>query len=303
MILSIKGLTKKYGDKTALNSIDLDIEKGKIFGLIGQNGAGKTSLIRIINQIINYDSGTIDIDNKPLSEKSILKIGYLPEERGLYKNMTILEQALYFGQLKNMTKKEVSTELNYWLNKFDIQGWKNKKIQGLSKGMAQKVQFIIAVLHKPTLLILDEPFSGFDPLNALTISKEIKELANKGTTIVFSSHRMESVEDMCDDMCLLHNGSILLKGNINQIQKEHQEESYRVSLENCHLNSLENFINANENYSVLNNINETTTIEVVNPNISSSKLLSNFQEFGEVVFFQKHIPSLQDIFIKTIANA
>ncbi|OJR79977.1 ABC transporter ATP-binding protein, partial [Escherichia coli] len=197
-ILEVKDVVKTYSDKTALNKVSLTVPKGTIYGLLGPNGAGKTSLIRIINQITYPDSGQILLDGEPLSPRHIQDIGYMPEERGLYKTMKVGEQAMYLAQLKGLSKAEAKRQLDYWFDKLDIKGWWNKKIQELSKGMAQKIQFVVTVLHEPKLLILDEPFSGFDPVNANIIKDEILELKEKGTTIIFSTHRMESVEEMCD---------------------------------------------------------------------------------------------------------
>ena len=197
-LLEIRGVTKTYGNYTALNNVSLTIPKGSVYGLLGPNGAGKTSLIRIINQITIPDKGEVILDGEKLAPHHISDIGYLPEERGLYKSMKVGEQALYLAQLKGMSKSEAKKRLKYWFDKFDIFSWWNKKIEELSKGMAQKVQFVVTVLHQPKLLIFDEPFSGFDPINAQLIAKEILQLRDEGATIIFSTHRMESVEELCD---------------------------------------------------------------------------------------------------------
>ena len=197
-ILEVKNVIKTYGEYTALNKVSLTIPNGSIYGLLGPNGAGKTSLIRIINQITLPDGGEILLDGEKLNPKHVQNIGYMPEERGLYKSMKVGEQCLYLAQLKGMSKTDAKLQLDYWFDKLDIKGWWNKKIEELSKGMAQKVQFVVTVLHKPKLLILDEPFSGFDPVNANLIKDELLELNKQGTTIIFSTHRMESVEELCD---------------------------------------------------------------------------------------------------------
>lgn len=303
-IISIRDLSKTYGSKVALDKISIDIPKGSICGLIGQNGAGKTSLIRILNQIISKDSGSIFFKGIKINNDTTSLIGYLPEERGLYKNMSIEEQALYFGQLKGMSKKKSLIQLNYWLNKFDIIDWKKKKIQSLSKGMAQKVQFVMTVLHQPELLILDEPFSGFDPINANIIGQEIKELALRGTTIIFSSHRMESVSEMCDTLYLIHQGKILLSGDIEEIQKSYGHKIYKAEIINHNKSKWIQF-NENPNYSIKINSKKKDGIyfEVINYNQETNHLLKDLVDIGQVISFHQYLPSLQDIFIKTIENA
>lgn len=217
-LLHIKRVYKTYAEHKALHNISIHVEKQRIFGLLGPNGAGKTTLIRIINQITAPDSGEIFFENEKLSPKHISQIGYLPEERGLYKKMKVGEQALYLAQLKGMNKGEASYKLKEWFEKFEIKDWWDKKVEELSKGMAQKVQFITTVLHEPKLLILDEPFSGFDPINTNLIKKEILELREKGSTIIFSTHNMESVEEICDDIALINKSKKILEGNVNEIK-------------------------------------------------------------------------------------
>ena len=201
-LIQCKDVTKNFGEKTALDHVSLDIPEGKIFGLLGPNGAGKTTLIRIINRITIPDGGEILFGGRPITQKDVEKIGYLPEERGLYRKMKVGDQAMYFARLKGMSSKDASTELKKWFVKFGIQSWWNKKVEELSKGMAQKVQFITTVVHRPSLLILDEPFSGFDPVNAQIIRDEILQLKAQGATIVLSTHNMESVEELCDEIAL-----------------------------------------------------------------------------------------------------
>ncbi|NIJ46444.1 ABC-2 type transport system ATP-binding protein [Wenyingzhuangia heitensis] len=303
IILDIQNLHKSYGSKMALKGVSLQINKGTIYGLIGQNGAGKTTLIRILNQIIEADRGNVFFNGKPLTARDIKTLGYLPEERGLYKNMTIEEQALYFGQLKGMTKMEAKNQLNYWLDRFDITTWKNKKIQDLSKGMAQKVQFIITVLNQPNLLILDEPFSGFDPLNAQLIADEIKNLAQQGTTVIFSSHRMESVADMCDALSLIHNGEIILQGSISEIQKKYAKEIYEIHLVNTHKEQLATFLNNNAYSTLIVEDNKQELKLEVTKVTTERNLLQDILKLGELKLYKQYIPSLQEIFIKTIENA
>ena len=304
IILIIDRLFKNYGDKIALNNVSINIKKGCIYGLIGQNGAGKTTLIRILNKIIEAEKGSILFNDKILESKDVQKIGYLPEERGLYKNMSIEDQALYFGQLKGMSKTTAKEQLSYWLEKFDILDWKKKKIENLSKGMAQKIQFIITVLHEPELIILDEPFSGLDPINADIIANEIKELSKKGKTIIFSSHRMESVTDMCDQLALIHKGEILLKGSLSAIQNKYASEIYEVTIKNLLKDALIDLKNnAKLEIIKIKLIGDLTQLEIVTTTLSNNELLNKISVLGNVQLFKRHMPSLQEIFIKTIGNA
>ncbi|WP_010135821.1 ABC transporter ATP-binding protein [Ochrovirga pacifica] len=302
--LVIENLSKSYRNKIALNSVSFQIPQGSVYGLIGQNGAGKTTLIRILNKIIDADSGQVLFKGEKIDSNTIAHIGYLPEERGLYKNMTIEEQALYFGQLKEMSKPKAIAAMDYWLQRFDILDWKKKKIEDLSKGMAQKVQFIIAVLHQPELLILDEPFSGFDPINADLIAQEIKELSKQGTTIIFSSHRMESVSEMCDDVCLIHKGTTLLQGSIEKIQEQYANEVYEIGLTTVNPSLLTEFLN-NAAYQTkrIAQTPEKVSLETSIVAGNSSELLQTISGLGTVHLFKKHVPTLQEIFIKTIQNA
>ena len=225
-ILEVENVVKQYGDYVALNKVSLTVPKGSIYGLLGPNGAGKTSLIRIVNQITMPDSGTVTFDGELLKPKHVQYIGYLPEERGLYKSMKVGEQCLYLAQMKGLSKSEATAQLKYWFDRFEIQGWWNKKIQELSKGMAQKIQFVVCVLHKPKLLIFDEPFSGFDPVNANIIKDEILELKKQGSTIIFSTHRMESVEELCDDIALIQQSNKLIEGKLTDVKKQYRTNSF-----------------------------------------------------------------------------
>lgn len=300
-LLSLKNVHKSYNDKIALKGVSLQIKQGSIHGLIGQNGAGKTSMIRIINKIIEADSGEILLNDVTITQKEVSKIGYMPEERGLYKNMTLEEQVLYFGQLKGMTKDAAFKQLDYWLEKFELTSYKKKKIHQLSKGMAQKVQFIVTVLHQPSLLILDEPFSGFDPVNANLIASEIKNLAKQGTTIIFSSHRMESVEVMCDEISLIHQGTILLQGTIANIKEQYAIKAYQIVIENPKEELLTLFV---EKYNAsITKHASTVTLNVSNSTLENNSFLQEVMEIGLVKSFQQNIPTLQDIFIKTIQDA
>ena len=237
--LSIDSVSKKFGSHTALNNISLNIPEGCIYGLLGPNGAGKTTLIRIINQILLPDSGKVFFNDRELNQSHIKQIGYLPEERGLYPKMKIGEQAIYLAQLKGMDRKIAKAELKKWFEKFEISDWWNKKVTELSKGMAQKVQFIVTVLHKPKLLIFDEPFSGFDPINANLIKDEILELNKEGATVIFSTHRMESVEELCEHITLINKSNKILDGNLDEIKKEFKTNTFEVAVSAPDARSLE----------------------------------------------------------------
>jgi len=227
-LLHVKRVYKSYAKHVALHNLSLHIKQQSIFGLLGPNGAGKTTLIRIINQITAPDKGDVFFEKEKLAPKHISQIGYLPEERGLYKKMKVGEQALYLAQLKGMSKKEAEIKLKNWFEKFEITAWWHKKVEELSKGMAQKVQFITTVLHEPKLLILDEPFSGFDPINTNLIKKEILELRDKGSTIIFSTHNMESVEEICDDIALIHKSKKILEGKVTEIKNSYKSNIFEI---------------------------------------------------------------------------
>ena len=228
-IVELKGINKSYQNYKALNDLNLKIPKGKIFGLLGPNGAGKTTLIRILNQILIPDTGKVLFNGETLSQKNIINIGYLPEERGLYRKMKIGEQAIYLARLKGLSKKEAKEKLNFWFDKFEISHWWDKKIEDLSKGMAQKIQFIVTILHEPELLILDEPFSGLDPVNSKLIKKEIIELKKKKTTIILSTHDMNSVEEICDNIALIDKSNKILEGSVNKIKEEYSEKIWEIT--------------------------------------------------------------------------
>lgn len=302
--LEIKNIVKKYGDYTALNSVSLQIPKGSIFGLLGPNGAGKTSLIRIINQITLPDSGEIILDGQQLKPADVKNIGYMPEERGLYKSMKVGEQCLYLAQLKGMSKNDAKVQLDYWFNKLEIQGWWNKKIEELSKGMAQKIQFVVTVLHQPKLLIFDEPFSGFDPVNANLIKDEILELKQKGATIIFSSHRMESVEELCDDIALIHKSNKLLDGKLVDIKKQFRTNTFEVGVltnnEAKLVNDLsDKFTVSKTNFKTLNN---ELKLEINCDFYAPNELLNTLLQYGQVTHFTEKIPSVNDIFIASVTN-
>lgn len=303
-ILEVKNVLKQYGDYTALNRVSLTVPKGSIYGLLGPNGAGKTSLIRIINQITLPDSGEVLFDGEKLQPKHVQYIGYLPEERGLYKTMKVGEQCLYLAQMKGLSKAEAKKQLEYWFDRFEIQGWWNKKIQELSKGMAQKIQFVVCVLHKPKLLIFDEPFSGFDPVNASLIKDEILELRKQGSTIIFSTHRMESVEELCDDIALIHKSNKLIEGKLDDVKRQYRTNSFEVGILSDNVEGLmfditQKFTVAQTNFKSLN---DEIKLEIQLGNATPNELLQVLTQRGQVTHFVEKIPSVNDIFIQTVSE-
>ena len=302
-ILEVKNVVKQYGDYVALNSVSLTIPKGSIYGLLGPNGAGKTSLIRIINQITLPDSGEVLLDGEKLQPHHIQQIGYLPEERGLYKSMKVGEQCLYLAQLKGLSKKEAKIQLDYWFEKLDIKGWWNKKIEELSKGMAQKIQFVVCVLHQPKLLIFDEPFSGFDPVNANIIKDEILSLKEKGTTIIFSTHRMESVEELCDHIALIHKSNKLIEGKLEEVKRQYRSNSFEVGILTDNVEGL--MYDLTQKFTVgpanFKSLNQELKLEIQLGTGTPNELLQVLTQRGQVTHFVEKIPSVNDIFIKTVA--
>lgn len=304
-VLTVENVCKNYGSFTALNNVSISVPKGSIFGLLGPNGAGKTSLIRIINQITLPDSGTVYLDGEILQPHHIQHIGYLPEERGLYKSMKVGEQALYLAQLKGMSKEEAKKKLKYWFEKFEITHWWDKKIQELSKGMAQKVQFIVTVMHSPKLLIFDEPFSGFDPINANLIKDEILNLRNEGASIIFSTHRMESVEEMCDYIALINKSNKILDGKLKDIKQQFKTNQFEVGLLSVNKELLLNQIN--EKFTVENSqaisFNDDLRLLISLKNGETSKDLIEFlNNKAQITHFTEVIPSVNDIFLKSVAS-
>jgi ABC-2 type transport system ATP-binding protein len=302
IILSAKNICKQYANHTALDNVSIDIEKGQVFGLLGPNGAGKTSLIRIINQITGPDSGELFFEGEKLSPRHIERIGYLPEERGLYKKMQVGEQALYLCQLKGPSKKEALKRLKYWFEKFEITAWWNKKVEELSKGMQQKVQFIVTVLHEPSLLILDEPFSGFDPINANLLKQEILHLKEKGTTIVFSTHNMESVEQLCDHVVLINKAKKIVDGSVKNIRKEFKSNTYNIDF----AGSMIGFTNALWTCAELISSNEedeikTATIKL-SGNATINQVLEQLLPVVKILGLKELIPSMNDIFISKVSQ-
>ena len=304
-ILVTKEVTKKYGEHTALDHVSLEIPKNSIYGLLGPNGAGKTTLIRIINQITYPDKGEVLFDGEPLSSEHIAQIGYLPEERGLYKSMKVGEQALYLAQLKGLSKAEAKKRLEYWFERLDIGKWWNKKIQELSKGMAQKIQFIVTVLHRPKLLIFDEPFSGFDPVNANLIRDEILKLRDEGATILFSTHRMESVEELCDYMALIHKSNKLLDGKVSTIKKQFKSNTYEVGIEVGEAAVFKNLLQEKFQFeeTFFHSIHHDLQLNIkIKEAHTQNDLLQFLMAHGRINHFKEVIPSVSDIFIKTITS-
>nr|WP_314837893.1 ATP-binding cassette domain-containing protein [uncultured Flavobacterium sp.] len=304
-ILEINQVVKQYGDYKALNAVSLNIPKGSIYGLLGPNGAGKTSLIRIINQITMPDSGTVIFDGEKLQPKHVQHIGYLPEERGLYNTMKVGEQCLYLAQMKGLSKAEAKKQLEYWFDRLGIQGWWNKKIQELSKGMAQKIQFVVCVLHKPKLLIFDEPFSGFDPVNAIIIKDEILALRDQGATIIFSTHRMESVEEMCDHIALIHKSNKLIEGKLNDVKRQFKTNTFEVGILSDKPEALMQALSQNfsTNPAQFKSLNNEFKLDIQLGNASPNELLNSLTPFGQITHFVEKIPSVNDIFIQTVSGS
>lgn len=304
-MLKIENIYKRYGNYTALEDVSMEIPKGSIFGLLGPNGAGKTSLIRIINQIVLPDAGKVFFDGELLEPKHTAQIGYLPEERGLYKSMKVGEQALYLAQLKGLSKEEAKRRLKFWFDRLQIGDWWHKKVQELSKGMAQKIQFLVTVLHQPKLLIFDEPFSGFDPINANVIKDEILYLRDQGATIIFSTHRMESVEELCDHIALINQSHKILDGNLNDIKRAFKNNSYEVGLkvakeerEVIWRELQEKFVVQEASFRSL--YDELKFNLQKREDLKVNDLLQYLSGKGEVTHFVEAIPTVDEIFISTI---
>lgn len=300
-ILRAENIIKRYGTHTALNDVSISVKPNSIFGLLGPNGAGKTSLIRIINQITGPDQGKVYFEGQELQPKHIESIGYLPEERGLYKKMKVGEQAIYLARLKGMSKRDAQTNLKEWFERFEISDWWNKKIEELSKGMAQKVQFIITVMHRPKLLILDEPFSGFDPINAELIKNEIIRIKNEGATIIFSTHNMGSVEEMCDHIALINNSKKILDGSVRDVKKEYRTNEYEVEF-NGNMIGFTNSLWTSAELLDKSQLDENTWKAKVkllgNNNVNT--MLQNLISGVEIRGLKEIVPSMNDIFIDVV---
>tara|TARA_B100001115_G_scaffold181337_1_gene175338 strand:+ start:666 stop:1550 length:885 start_codon:yes stop_codon:yes gene_type:complete len=292
-LFEANNIHKQYAGHKALDGVSIQVPEGSIYGLLGPNGAGKTTFIRIINQITAPDSGNITFNGEPLQQKHIAQIGYLPEERGLYKKMKIGEQALYLAQLKGLSKKEAQAKLRLWFQKLEISSWWDKKVEELSKGMAQKVQFITTVLHEPKLLIFDEPFSGFDPVNAKLIKNEILALKEQGATIIFSTHRMESVEELCAHIALINQGKCILQGRVDEVKSTYRSHTYQLQFEG-ELKAVNDFeiISQKENSAVFK----------AHKGKDSNHLLQQLLPQVKVISFQEQLPSINDIFIQKVSE-
>ena len=301
MMLKCIDVCKSFGEKVALDHVSVDIPKGKIFGLLGPNGAGKTTLIRIINRITIPGSGQVLFDGRPITQEDVERIGYLPEERGLYRKMKVGEQAMYFAQLKGMSAAQAAAELKKWFVRFGIENWWNKKVEELSKGMAQKVQFITTVVHKPKLLILDEPFSGFDPVNAQLIREEILRLRDEGSTIILSTHNMESVEELCDNIALINKSHVVISGGVDEIRRKYGNNN--VELIYTGSTMLESVAGV---YDVLSDEaqgDRHVCVLSLDPQADTNTALSKVLEAGvQVNSFKELVPRMNDIFIKLVTE-
>lgn len=299
-LLVAQNITKRYANHTALNNISIQVPNQSIFGLLGPNGAGKTSLIRIINQITAPDEGELFFDGRKMTAELTAQIGYLPEERGLYKKMKVGEQALYLAQLKGMSHKEALTKLKYWFERFEIGAWWNKKVEELSKGMQQKIQFIVTIVHRPKLLIFDEPFSGFDPINVNLLKEEILKLKDEGSTIIFSTHNMASVEELCDHIALINKSEKILEGKVRDIRHEYRANMWEVEYSDF-ASDIKSILPGN--FQVLNSAPEEelvkSTIRMMNGS-GPNDLLGHLLPHVQVHSFREVLPSMNDIFIQQV---
>ncbi len=297
--LETNDVVKQYANHLALNKVSIQVPQGKVFGLLGPNGAGKTTLIRIINRITAPDSGSVLFNGRPSMQEDIFKIGYLPEERGLYKKMKVGEQALYLAQLKGLDYFEAKKKLTHWFEKFEIMPWWNKKVEELSKGMQQKVQFVITVIHNPELLIFDEPFSGFDPVNADLLKKEILELKDAGHTIIFSTHNMSSVEEICDEIALIDHAQVVLSGHVTEVRERFRTNTFKIKLKGTAL------LSSADQYSILSQKQGQNSLEVLlrkSNDVSNAELLMSILKQNEIIAFTEELPSMNEIFINTVAG-
>ncbi len=300
-LLEAENIVKKYANHLALDGVNIHVKEGSVYGLLGPNGAGKTSLIRIINQITAPDSGTVTFKGEKLNQNHVYNIGYLPEERGLYKKMKVGEQAVYLAQLKGLSKSDAIKKLKEWFEKFDILAWWDKKVEELSKGMQQKIQFIVTILHEPKLLIFDEPFSGFDPINANLLKTEILSLKENGATIIFSTHNMESVEELCDDITLINKSKNVLSGKLSDIKKDFKTNIFNIQFTG-NINLIE--ISQHHQFKIIDNkkIDDITNIniELIDNTVTTNQLLKTLLPSGNIISFNEKIPTMNDIFIKIV---
>lgn len=295
--LSAQHIVKRFANHTALNDVSIDVPRGKVFGLLGPNGAGKTTLIRIINRITAPDSGEVIFDGHPFSANDVTRIGYLPEERGLYKKMKVGEQAVYLAMLKGLSRAEATKRLHDWFKRLDIMAWWNKKLEELSKGMQQKVQFVITVLHQPQLVILDEPFSGFDPVNAEILKREILRLRDEGATIIFSTHNMSSVEDICDNIALINKSQVALSGKVDEVRERYRSGIFEVKATSGTLNAESPLFEVNN----VQTVGGLTTYKLTKaPGVSNGQLVTDLAGRLEIRSFCEQMPSMQEIFLKVV---
>lgn len=299
-ILSASHIHKQYATYKALDDVSIEIPRGKILGMLGPNGAGKTTMIRIINQIIAPDSGELVFNGEKLKPSHIEKIGYLPEERGLYKKMKVGEQALYLAQLKGLSSSDAKRKLNYWFEKFELQAWWNKKVEELSKGMQQKVQFITTILHEPELVILDEPFTGFDPINAELVKNEVLQMKANGTSFIISTHRMESVEELCDEIALINKSHKVLGGRVKEIRKQYKSNIYHCKL----ISTAENWNQLQSKFSMtaISHDEDEYQFSIENKE-QSNELIKILMQYGNIIEFREKIPSMSEIFIETVTKS
>ncbi len=298
-LLSVRGVSKQFAAHKALENVSIEVPRGRIFGLLGPNGAGKTTLIRIINHITLPDTGEVWFDGKPLSQEDVAQIGYLPEERGLYRKMKVGKQALYLAQLKGLSRHEAQKRLEVWFEKFQIMPWWNKKLEELSKGMQQKIQFIITVLHEPKLLIFDEPFSGFDPLNAELLKQEMLQLRDRGATIIFSTHNMASVEEVCDDIALIHRSQVRLQGNVQDIREQNRTGEFSLTTTSGQLTEQP------DQFVILEQRQQgalTTYRLKKQEHLTNSALVQRLANEVEIRSFSEILPTMNDIFLRTVGD-
>lgn len=297
--LETQDVVKQYGSHRALNGVSVQVPKGCIYGLLGPNGAGKSSLIRIINRITAPDEGKVFINGRESVADDIFNIGYMPEERGLYKKMKVGEHILFLAKLRGLSGEKAREKTEYWLNKFDIKSWENKKVEELSKGMQQKIQFIVTVIHEPDLYILDEPFSGFDPVNAELLKRELLELRAAGKTIILSTHNMESVEELCDEISLINKSQVVLQGNVKEIRARFRKHIFKLVVAG------DSFDLQSEHFTVLEQSTDKNTVELRiqrHEEASNSELLKEVTAQYEVLSFEEELPSMNDIFIQVVSN-
>jgi len=294
--LEISNVCKRFSNHVALDNVSMDIPRGKVFGLLGRNGAGKTTLIRIVNHITMADSGTVMFDGHPLCEQDVYNIGYLPEERGLYKKMKVGEQAIYLARLKGLSAIEAKKRLTEWFEKFDIMPWWNRKLEELSKGMQQKIQFIITILHRPQLLIFDEPFSGFDPENVELLKREMLELRNQGSTILFSTHNMASVEEICDNIALINHSKVVLRGEVDDIKNRYKDNTYNLTIPSDAVLSDVEVISQEQKGQKLNLIVRKPAEE------TNSQFVSRLAGQVEILSFAERMPSMNEVFLRVVGN-